>query len=376
MSSTHYNHTHIHWLQLIRTPGIGSVTMQHLLSLYSDVGEALNQLPAMAKRAGGSAIRPFSYADAEKELHQLTDYGATLLLLTDQHYPALLKQITNPPPVLTVLGNPTLLNQPSLAIVGTRHPSLNAYAFTQTLSSELATQLTIVSGLALGIDTAAHKGALAYPNGTTLAVTACGIDQIYPRQNTTLYHELIAENRGVILTEMPFGTKPQPYLFPKRNRIISGVSIGTVVVEATLHSGSLITAQTALEQNRDVFAVPGFPLDPRCKGSNDLLKQGAILVRNSQDIFDALADTTLLSPDMADNAPAAIAVPAPITHQAEYTEIQRTLLAALHTTACNIDLLAEKLHIPIPLLLTVILELELAGKIQRHPGNAVSLIIC
>ena len=274
------------WLRLLRTEGIGQITFHKLIAKYQTATKAIEFL---------STLRKYKIADksiAEREIDSAQHFGCKILFSCDENYPFLLSQISDKPAVLYILGNVDALNEKNIAMVGSRNASINSKIMTESLSHELVDLgYTIVSGMALGIDTHAHIGALASENlkgKKTVAVLAGGLDNIYPSSNTKLYQRII-EN-GAVISEMPIGTQPQANLFPKRNRIISGLSYGTVVMEASLKSGSLITARFALEQNRDVFAVPNFPRDPRAGGTNMLIKNGATLIENAEDITSVIGN--------------------------------------------------------------------------------------
>jgi DNA processing protein len=262
-----------------------------------------------------------------------------------------------------------LLTRDAVAIVGARNASANGRRFARDIALQLGQHgIVVASGLARGIDAAAHEGSV--PTGT-IAVLAGGIDQVYPEENRGL-HEQIAE-RGVLVAEMPVGTEPQARHFPRRNRIISGCSLGALVVEAALRSGSLITARFALEQGRDVFAVPGSPLDPRCRGTNDLIRNGAILCETVDDIMRELQPrlgATLSERKREAYTPSESIVPG----ESELTQARARLVELLSPTPVPVDELVRQCHLSPALVVTILLELELAGRIGRHPGNQVSLL--
>ncbi len=285
------------WLRLLRTEGIGQITFHKLIGKYGNATKAIEFLSSLTK------YKVPDISIAEKEIENAEKIGAKILFSCDSDYPFLLSQIPDFPAVLYVLGNVDALNGKTFAMVGSRNASINSKSMTEALSNELCSiGYTIVSGMAIGIDTYAHIGALNSQNNTklkTVAVLAGGVDNIYPTSNTKLYHRIIDE--GAIVSEMPIGTSPQANLFPKRNRIISGLSYGTLIMEASLKSGSLITARFALEQNREVFVVPNFPRDPRAGGTNMLIKNGAILVENATDItsvIDGLSHESFVKNDL------------------------------------------------------------------------------
>ena len=278
-------------------------------------------------------------------------------------YPRGLTELDTPPPVVTIRGNSKLFSLDTIAIVGARNASALGQRFARDIASDLGTAgVVIASGLARGIDTAAHKGAL--PTGT-IAVMAGGIDVVYPPENQALYEEIAA--KGAVISEMPVGQQPTAQHFPRRNRIISGLSRGVVVVEATLNSGSLITARLAAEQGRDVFAVPGSPLDPRAKGTNGLLRQGAILTESAEDVLNALGP----------RHPAPKAVPkanptaAAILHNTD--ALQREILKRLGPAPVEIDDLIRLLGASSAEVSAALLDLEFAGQITRHAGQRISI---
>ncbi len=274
----------IDFIRILRTDGIGNITFQKLISKYNLPSKAIEFLENSSK------VKIASKDIAEKELSLAEKFGAKILFSTDDNFPKLLKQIPDSPQILCVLGNISCLSHKSVGVVGSRNASLNSKMMTSELSRELVdNDYTVVSGMAMGIDAYAHIGALSSKNlegEKTVAVLAGGVDKIYPLSNTKIYHEII-EN-GAVVSEMPIGVEPQGKLFPRRNRIISGLSKGTVVMEAGIKSGTLITTRFAIEQNREVFAVPNFPKDPRAGGCNMLIKNGAHLTENVFDIVNIL----------------------------------------------------------------------------------------
>ncbi|MCR5506298.1 MAG: DNA-processing protein DprA [bacterium] len=274
------------WLRILRTEGIGQITFHKLIAKYQNPSKAIEFLQTLPK------YKVPDVSIAERELENAEKFGAKILFSCDENYPFLLSQISDAPAVLYVLGNIDALNRKTVAMVGSRNASINSKVLTEEIARDLVDlDYTVVSGMALGIDTEAHLGALTSEKNKgvqTVAVLAGGVDNIYPSSNAKLYQRII-EN-GAVISEMPIGTQPQANLFPKRNRIISGLSYGIVVMEASLKSGSLITARFALEQNRDVFAVPNFPKDPRAGGTNMLIKNGATLVENATDIVSVVGN--------------------------------------------------------------------------------------
>jgi DNA processing protein len=355
------------WLRLARTENVGPVTFHNLLARFGSAAAALEALPRLAQRGGRKNFVLPPDGEAEGELERLASLGGRLLLTCEADYPRGLKALEAPPPVLSVLGHPHLLQKEMIAIVGARNASALARKFADTLARDLGfAGIVVVSGLARGIDSAAHDAALAVG---TVAVVAGGVDIIYPPENDKLYAAI--KNQGVILSEMRLGEAPQARHFPRRNRIISGLARGVVVVEAAEKSGSLITAQYALEQGREIFAVPGSPLDPRARGANRLIKDGAILTESAEDILSVLGPMLGAGFEEPDQPPVtALADPM----EAEADRIRAKVEEALGPAPVEIDELIRQLGAPPAAVLTVILELELAGRCARHPGNRVSWV--
>lgn len=283
------------WLQLCRSGGVGPRTFLKLLRRFGSARGGIEALPRLAREAGGEdRWRPCRRDEAEAELAAIEALGCRLIAHGEPDYPERLAEIADPPPVITVCGQAELLPRPSVAIVGARNASANGRMLARHLAHDLAESgLVVISGLARGIDTAAHEGALA-GSGPTIAVIASGIDVPYPAENALLMAQ-IGES-GAVLTERPVGAVPQARHFPRRNRLISGLSLGVVVVEAAPQSGSLITARLAAEQGREVMAVPGSPLDPRHRGTNQLLRDGATLIETADDVRAALGPIAAASP--------------------------------------------------------------------------------
>jgi len=358
------------WLRLIRSENVGPVTFYNLLRYYGSARAALERLPELARRGGRKrTVRLFSAAAAEHEMKALAKAGARLVAVGEPDYPRPIAAIDDAPPLIAMRGDPRMAGRRCVALVGARNASANGRRLAAQLAGALGEAgLVVVSGLARGIDAAAHEAAL----GTgTVAVVAGGVDVVYPRETAGLHDEIAA--RGAILAEQPVGTEPQGRHFPRRNRIISGLSLGTVVVEAAPRSGSLITARMALEQGREVFAVPGSPLDPRSRGANNLIREGATLTESVDDIL------RVIEPQMAARrahaAPAMTAPAAPSEAAADADETARAaVLELLSPEPAAVDELIRGCHMTAPVIATVLLELELAGRIERHPGNRVSLI--
>ncbi|HEV2562837.1 MAG TPA: DNA-processing protein DprA [Rhizomicrobium sp.] len=355
------------WLRLARTANVGPVTFAALIERFGSAIAALEAVPHLARRGGGDLRTPTN-AEAEKEIEALARLGGKLIASVEPEFPPGLAALDAPPPMIAVLGHTTLLRRDMVAIVGARNASALGRKFANTLAAELgAAGLAIVSGMARGIDAAAHEGSLATG---TVAIVAGGIDIIYPPENAALYERMKKE--GAIISEMPLGQSPQARHFPRRNRIISGMARGVVVVEAAIGSGSLITANYALEQGREIFAVPGSPLDPRAKGSNRLIRDGATLTESAEDILDALRPilgSAFREPDSAHTPPS----PDTAAIEAEADRIRSRIEELLAPSPIDVDELIRQTGAPSAAVLTVILELELAGRLSRHPGNRVSL---
>lgn len=358
-------------LRLFRTENVGPITFYKLLEAFGSAEAALNALPSLAKR-GGKTLKPFAKDLAEKEIEQTEKFGARFLFRDEDDYPALLKQIEDAPPVVALFGHAHLLSKPALGVVGARNASLAGCKLAEKLSGEISKAgYVITSGLARGIDAAAHKAALDHG---TVAVVAGGIDVIYPRENEKLYHEIRA--RGAIVAESPFGTEPLARHFPKRNRIISGLSLGVLIVEAALKSGSLITARMAAEQNREVFAIPGSPMDPRAEGTNKLIKDGAHLATSADDILQELRSLERrgMEDKPADPWKGGQTLFTQMPAKEPDENLRQKILETLSYTPTQINDIIRATNAPAQDVFVIILELELAGRLERHPGNKVNLI--
>ena len=356
-------------LRLIRTSHIGPVTCQLLLRRYNTPKAALQAITELSAR-GGRRLKACTIEVAEKELSQIRKSGAKLICHGQEHYPASLYPYDDAPFILTAKGHTSLLNRASCAIVGARNASINATHLAKKLAGEIGQQGFIVtSGLARGIDAAAHHGALA---SGTIAVLANGIDEIYPPENAGLYKE-IAE-RGLLITEMRYGTKPSSRLFPSCNRIIASLSKAVLVIEAALRSGSLITAREAADRGIEVMALPGSPLDPRSQGTNGLIRDGATLVQNVDDILNVLSQTDRMEtpPPEPYQIPSLEVVE---ISEKERTEIHKKLLENIAHDPIAVDELCRWCHVSADIVQSFLLELELAGQIQRHSGSRVSRLI-
>ncbi|HEX7007142.1 MAG TPA: DNA-processing protein DprA [Alphaproteobacteria bacterium] len=362
------------WLCLSRSERVGPITFHHLIRRFGSARAALDALPELARR-GGKSLKPWPRAAAERELAAIAAAGARLIAAVEPDYPAPLAAVEDAPPLLTVKGDPAVLLKPAVAVVGARNASANGRRMARDLARDLgAAGLVVVSGLARGIDAAAHEGALATG---TVAVLAGGIDVPYPPENQPLCERIMAEG-GAAVAEMPPGTEPKAQHFPRRNRVIAGLALGVVVVEAALRSGSLITARLALDQGREVFSVPGSPLDPRCHGTNNLLRQGAVLTESAEDVLRVVAAQAGASihPGQKPYFIAESEDYGPSLESAPTAETARlAVLGALSPSPIAVDELARQCQLPAAEVASVLLELELAGRIDRHPGHKVSLTI-
>ena len=360
MSTKHFSETEkLDWLQLSRTPRVGPVTFHQLLSRFGNASKAIDALPSLSTKR--SAPTPPPRHLVEKELESLLAYGGDLLCSGEQNYPQLLRALPAPPPVLAAIGNASLGSKKSVAIVGSRDASAAGRKLARDVSVQLsAAGYVIVSGLARGIDGEAHAASLS---GGTIAVLGGGLDHVYPPQHDRLYAAIAAD--GLILSESPFGYTAQARDFPRRNRIITGLSSGVVVIEAAERSGSLISARTAGEQGREVMAIPGSPLDSRAAGTNRLLRDGATLVRNADDIIEALST-------FSGGAMLAGASP-------EYEAFEQTgaippnqtqaVMAALSPSPTSIDELARAAGIGAARCAAILVELELSGEAITLAGG-------
>ncbi|MGO9132498.1 MAG: DNA-processing protein DprA [Methylovirgula sp.] len=391
------------WLRLIRSDSVGPRTFWALLSRYGSPRAALEALPGLAAR--GRAIRIASIDEIEYEMAAAARCGARFIAMGEADYPALLRRIDSAPPMIALRGDAAIFSRPAVAIVGARNASAAGLAFAERLARGLAQAgFVIVSGLARGIDIKAHQATL---ETGTVAVLAGGHDKIYPAEHAPALERLIAQ--GAAISEMPFGWEARGRDFPRRNRLVSGLAQGTIVVEAARRSGSLITARFAAEQGREVFAVPGSPLDPRAEGTNDLLREGATICTSAQDVIEALArqieppQRTLFEAEPRDlqdealwdeldlpdigEAPKATAahalgdgeadeaVPRPLAMRrpsAGADEIRTRIVALLGPSPVSIDELARAADVPAGELRALLLELELAGELERQSGDLVS----
>ncbi|WP_232629795.1 DNA-processing protein DprA [Methylobacterium sp. Leaf118] len=384
------------WLRLIRTDGIGPRTFRGLINRFGSASAALDALPDLTARAGKRALPP-TRAEAEREMAAAARLGVRFLAMGEAAYPKSLHATDTAPPLIALRGAASALAGPAIAVVGSRNASAAGLAMTERLALGLGQAgLVVVSGLARGIDARAHRASLS---SGTVAVLAGGHDKIYPDSHTALVEDILAAG-GAVVAEMPMGWVPRGRDFPRRNRIISGLSLGTVVVEAARRSGSLITARFALEQGREVFAVPGSPLDPRAEGTNDLIRQGATLVAEIghvlavieplvsgetgrdggvHDRADRAAEPDYWDELDLDGARLPAAACAPVSRldtpdPAEPADDRARLIAALSPVPVGTDALARATGLAVRVVHTLLLDLELEGRIERHGSGAVSLL--
>jgi DNA processing protein len=358
----------IDWLRLIRSQNIGPRTFRALINHFGGARAALEELPALARRGGGrTSPKIWSREAAEREIDAARELGVEFIAIGEADYPHRLQMIDDAPPLLAVRGNREALALPAVAVVGSRNASAAGIKLTQLIAHGLSEAgFAVASGLARGIDAAAHRASL---KTGTIAVLAGGLDRVYPPEHEELLEQILPS--GAAISEMPLGWQPRAQDFPRRNRLISGLALGVVIVEAAKRSGSLITARLALEQGREVFAVPGSPLDPRAEGTNSLIKQGATPVTEASDIIAVLA------PIMGIGEPARELEPTDdeAARDAEPAEDEREQIVALMSpTPVSIDDLVRLSNSSPRAVRTVLLELEIAGRLERHGGGLVSLL--
>jgi DNA processing protein len=355
------------WLRLIRSDNVGPHTFHALVRRYGGVHAALEALPELARRGGAARVAHIcSRAQAERELARMSSFGIALVAIGEPGYPALLQTIEDAPPLLAVRGNLDVLRQPAVAMVGARNASAAGMRFAERLARELAEAgLAVVSGLARGIDAAAHRATLA---SGTIAVLAGGHGEIYPPEHAELADAICTG--GALVSEMPFSWQPRARDFPRRNRLISGTASGVVIIEAAKRSGSLITARLALEQGREVFAVPGSPVDPRAEGCNELIKQGANVVTQAEDVIGVLRPMLQRPPLRPATQPESV----PAESADPDGDERARILSLLGPTPVLMDDLVRLSRSSPAAVRTAVLELELAGRIERHGGGLIALV--
>lgn len=357
------------WLRLLRSRRVGIATFFRLLSEHGSPAAALDALPEIARAAGVERYQTFCEEAARAELSRGADAGATLICYGTPEYPEALYDLSDPPPILWARGDISLLNKPSIGMVGARNASSLGGRTARMLAAELSEQgHVIVSGLARGIDTSAHIASLELG---TIAVLAGGVDVIYPSENAHLARDISL--KGLLISEQPMGLAPQARHFPRRNRLISGLSIGLIVVEAAAKSGSLITARNALDQGREVLAVPGHPFDARASGCNMLIRDGATLVRSAADVLETLAPLAPGAPTLQSELSLNIPPPPPERRGlAETAALHQQILSRLGPSPLPEDQLIRDLAQPAATIGPVLIELELDGKISRAAGGMLT----
>jgi DNA processing protein len=358
------------WLRLIRSDNVGPATFRDLINHFGSAEAAIEHLPELSRRGGSArAIRVASVEEAERELEAAERFGAVFIGIGEPDYPPALRRIDGAPPLLAAVGDLALATRVAVGIVGARNASVSGAKMAARMARELgAAGYVVISGLARGIDAAAHRASLEQG---TIAALAGGLDQPYPPENLDLYDEIRA-GKGLAISEMPMGWEPRARDFPRRNRLIAGVGLGLVVVEAAERSGSLITARRAADFGRLVFAVPGSPLDPRAAGTNGLLKDGAIVTTSSRDVIEALAPSSRL---FTDDDPVMEEPGDDGTDPfAEPREDDRArVIEALGPSPSEIDDIIRHTGVAAATVYLVLIELDLAGRLHRHPGGMVSL---
>jgi len=360
----------IQWLRLIRTENVGPATFRDLINRFGSAEAAIDSIPELLAAGGATrTLRVPTVAAVEAEIAAAERIGARFVAIGEPDYPAMLRRTEQAPPIVAIRGEAVSFGMPCIAIVGARNASLAGMKMARLLASDLGREgFSIASGLARGIDTAAHQGSLATG---TIAAFAGGLDQPYPPENIRLAEE-IAGSGGVLISEMPMGWEPRARDFPRRNRIIAGLSLGLVVVEAAQRSGSLISARLAGELGRLVFAVPGSPLDPRAGGSNGLLKDGATLVTEARDVIDQVSPLIgrQAQPKPSFDEPPDFATAGPPADADRHRVVE-----ALGPTPVEIDEVIRHTGLHPAQVFMVLLELDLAGRLERHSGGRVSLLL-
>lgn len=358
------------WLRLIRSDNVGPATFRDLINHFGSAETAIEQLPELSRRGGSArAIRVASTDEAERELDTAHKFGAVFIGIGEPDYPPALRRIDGAPPLIAAIGDLALATRTSVGIVGARNASISGAKMAARMARDLgAAGYVTVSGFARGIDIAAHRASM---DSGTIAAMAGGLDQPYPPENIELYTEICAGN-GLAVSEMPMGWEPRARDFPRRNRLIAGIGLGLVVIEAAQRSGSLITARRAADFGRLVFAVPGSPLDPRAAGTNGLLKDGAILTTESRDVIEALAPSSRMFPDdeplfeEPNNGGDEPFVEPP-------EDDRNRVIEALGPSPAEIDDIIRHTGVAAQTVYLVLIELDLAGRLHRHPGGMVSL---
>lgn len=364
----------ISWLRLIRSDNVGPRTFRSLLAQFGTAQAALEALPELARRGGRLLIKVCEKAEAEAEIAQAMNLGIRFVALKDSAYPTPLKTIDDAPPLLAVRGDDAVLSKPMVAIVGSRNASAAGLRMTEILAKDLGKAgFIIASGLARGVDTRAHQASL---QTGTVAVIAGGHERIYPAQNIPLT-EAIIENGGAVITEMPLYWEPRAQDFPRRNRIVSGLSYGVIVVEAAKRSGSLITTRLGLEQGREIFAVPGSPLDPRAEGPNDLIRQGATLCGQADHVLEVLEPIIGQAGLALEEQPTLYErdTQEPFLGNFPTSDETARIGEFLSSTPVPVDDLVRMAETPLRVVQVALLELEIAGRLKRYSGNRVAISV-
>ena len=358
------------WLRLIRSDNVGPATFRDLINHFGSAERAIEHLPELSRRGGARAdIRIATEAEAERELETAEKFGAVFIGIGEPEYPSALRMIDGAPPLLAATGDLSITAKPSVGMVGSRNASISGMKFAGRIAREVgAAGYSIVSGLARGIDAAAHQASL---ETGTIAAFAGGLDQPYPPENLELYAR-IRDGAGLAISEMPMGWEPRARDFPRRNRLIAGIALGVIVVEAALRSGSLITARRANNFGRLVFAVPGSPLDPRAGGTNMLIREGAILTTGAADVLEALSPISRIEPDANPIIEEPDDEGRPPWSPPEENDRAR-VIGALGPSPVDVDDIIRHTELPAQTIHFILLELDLAGRLHRHPGGMVSL---
>ncbi|MBM3579992.1 MAG: DNA-protecting protein DprA [Alphaproteobacteria bacterium] len=353
------NKEKLNWLRLARSENVGPLTFFRLIERFGGATEALEQVSELR-----SNISLCSEQEAEKELEKIEKFGAQLILFCEEKYPRSLREIASPPPVLTAKGQIEFLQRDSVAIVGARNASLNGKSFAQSVAVDIGnSHMLITSGMARGIDTAAHEGALA---SGTIGVIGGGINTVYPNENADLYEQVL--EYGLLISEVPFNTPPRSENFVQRNRLISGLALAVIVIEAGLKSGSLITAHCAIDQGKEVYAVPGSPFDPRSKGTNRLIKEGANIFENVEDFLSSLPDlqrSYLLLKTNVEEKPKIITT----AFDQDIRKIREEILQRLNFQPILVDEIINELQLPTKLVNATLVEMEMENLIQVESGR-------
>ncbi|MVA58418.1 DNA-processing protein DprA [Agrobacterium vitis] len=359
------------WLRLIRSDNVGPATFRDLINNFGTAERALDMLPELSQRGGATrSIRIATVAEAERELDFARKFGARFVGIGEPDYPPALRQIDAAPPLLAMKGLGSTAIRPSIGIVGSRNASISGVKMAALLARDCGTTgYTITSGLARGIDAGAHRASL---ETGTMAALAGGLDRPYPPENVDLLKD-IWDGKGVAISEMPFGWEPRARDFPRRNRLIAGTSLGVVVIEAASRSGSLITARLAADFGRLVFAVPGSPLDPRCHGTNGLLKNGATITTEARDILEALSPLSSIDLFSQPQVEEPVYEESETFNQPPGEQDRSRIIDALGITPVEVDDIIRHTQLPPSAVYLVMLELDIAGRLHRHPGGLVSI---